>query len=671
MGVTYTIWCLLLLLGGYCSSSSSSTTSSRLSRFQSSLSRQLLLAPLTRGGNLPFRRLCSDASFFGEETQSRHLGANFTMSEMAFARMLFRGDRNVVRKERALLKKHESEQNFGFQIATKSSEEAIRAIALAEEGGATWVDLNCGCPIYEATRRGLGAELLKRPDSLAKLVGMIVANKETDMPFTVKIRLGPSDSKINVERVVEGLVGAGAAAVTIHGRTMTQRYTRPADWGMISKVGKGGYGIPVIGNGDILTHYEAADRLAMEGVDALMVGRGALIKPWIFAEYSAGREFNPTARQRIGLYHRLATNFKEHFGTDDFGKRHSFYFLPWHFSFFCRYRHLPQDIFHDMSRQAPLIQNSRLVDDYLQTHSSRDSLFPDEPLEKLLRCEDTEVHLQIANILWDAHFPEDAVEALESFAVKNENTVLLSSSSASASKPVSFLNPAASWEIGGAGPRGDANTDVTDVETRPVEANVEKKSRRGELSSRWIPLPLEEHLSVLDFRVGRVLETMGHPSAENLSLNRVDLGDLGTRTIVTGRRAVSPGAAQALEGRDVAVLVSLKPRVLYNVTSDGLILFAHDKSDKEDGGAWGAVFVVDGGSPGQRLVFPGVTQSQATAVSTNRAQRAWKAVSEGALRTQKGFVVFSGLAQENPIPLQLTETPGQCCLSKVTEGLVS
>lgn len=637
---------------------------SRLSSFQSSLSRQLLLAPLTRGGNLPFRRLCSEASFFGEETHSRHLGANFTMSEMAFARMLFRGGRGIVRKERALLKKHESEQNFGFQIATKSSEEALRAIALAEEGGATWVDLNCGCPIYEATRRGLGAELLKRPDALTRLVGMIVANKESDMPFTVKIRLGPSDSKVNVERVVEGLVGAGAAAVTIHGRTMTQRYTRPADWDMISKVGKGSsrYGIPIIGNGDILTHYEAADRLAMEGIDALMVGRGALIKPWIFAEYGAGRDLNPTARQRIGLYHRLAANFKDHFGTDDFGKRHAFYFLPWHFGFFCRYRHLPQDVFHDMSRQAPLIQNSRLVDDYLQTHSSRDSLFSDEPLEKLLRCEDTEVHLQIANILWDACCVEDAVEALECFAVKNDGTM---SSSAPASKPVSFLNPAASWEIGGAGPRGDA--DVNAVVTRPVEVDVKKKSRRGELSSRWTPLPPEEHLSVLDFRVGRVLETTGHPAAENLSLNRVDLGDLGTRTIVTGRRAVNPGAAQALEGRDVAVLVSLKPRVLYNVTSDGLILFAHDKTE----GTWGAV-CVQGGSPGQRLVFPGVTQSQVTAVSTNRAQRAWKAVSEGALRTQKGFVVFSGLAPGiTPISLQLTGTDRECCLSNVTEGLVS
>ena len=138
--------------------------------FQASLENQLILAPLTRGGNLPYRRLCADFQ------------ANFTMSEMAFARNLFKGYKPTRRKERALAKRSQHERHFGFQIATKSSDEAIGAAKVAQEEGATWIDLNCGCPIYEATRRGLGAAMLKRPSSLERLVRITAA--ATPLPMT-------------------------------------------------------------------------------------------------------------------------------------------------------------------------------------------------------------------------------------------------------------------------------------------------------------------------------------------------------------------------------------------------------------------------------------------------------------------------------------------------------
>jgi tRNA-dihydrouridine synthase 3 len=179
------------------------------------------------------------------------------MSEMAFARFLFKGYHKAVRKERALAKRGPNEQFFGFQVATKSSDEAIGAAELAMNEGAAWFDLNCGCPIYEASRRGLGAVMLKKPDSLDKLVKLTAASSK--LPMTVKIRLGVSDSKINAHRVVEGLINSGAAAVTIHGRTMEQRYTRPADWDTISEVAKAS-SVPIIGNGDILAWFEAEDR---------------------------------------------------------------------------------------------------------------------------------------------------------------------------------------------------------------------------------------------------------------------------------------------------------------------------------------------------------------------------------------------------------------------------
>jgi tRNA-dihydrouridine synthase 3 len=92
---------------------------------------------------------------------------------------------------------------------------------LAHDAGVTWLDINVGCPIYEASRRGLGAVMLRKPRSLAKLVAGIV--RDSPIPVTVKIRTGETDKKRNVQRVVGLLARTGAAAVTVHGRTMEQR----------------------------------------------------------------------------------------------------------------------------------------------------------------------------------------------------------------------------------------------------------------------------------------------------------------------------------------------------------------------------------------------------------------------------------------------------------------
>ena len=199
--------------------------------------------------------------------------------------------------------------------------------------------------------------------------------------------------------------------------------------------------IPVIGNGDILTWYEAEDRLLSSnmgqphhvdpvtglrsGVAAMMAGRGALIKPWIFKEWADKKSWQPSAQERVGIYWRLAGYFKDHFGSDDFGKRHAFYFLPWHFEFLCRYRPLPETPFRSLSHQAPLIQNSRLVDDTLvsigllsdrNTPLTDRQLPLDSALERLLRCENADCHLAISEALWKAVSVEDAVMAVEALA---------------------------------------------------------------------------------------------------------------------------------------------------------------------------------------------------------------------------------------------------------------
>ena len=195
---------------------------------------QVILAPLTRGNNLPFRRLCAD------------FGAEVTMSEMAFARHMIKGDP----KERTRLRRADNEQIYGVQIATNVIDEGVKAGLMAAEAGADFVDLNCGCPIHEATRRGLGSALLRKPEKLARLVAGIAA--QLPIPLTVKVRTGQSESSMNVDRVVELLRDAGAAAVTVHGRSAVQRYKKPADWGIIQQVA-GTEGMNVIGNGDIRT----------------------------------------------------------------------------------------------------------------------------------------------------------------------------------------------------------------------------------------------------------------------------------------------------------------------------------------------------------------------------------------------------------------------------------
>jgi len=188
---------------------------------------ELLLAPLTKGGNLPFRRLCID------------FGAKVTVGEMAYARFLVKG----AKKERALMNRAFNEQCFGVQVATKQIDEGIRAAEVAAECGAQWIDLNCGCPIYDATRRGLGAKLLKSPRKLGRLVEGIAA--ASPLPLSVKVRTGAGD-KVNLLDNVRALQDAGAAAITVHGRTMDQRYKNAADWDIIAAAAAN-LDIPLIG----------------------------------------------------------------------------------------------------------------------------------------------------------------------------------------------------------------------------------------------------------------------------------------------------------------------------------------------------------------------------------------------------------------------------------------
>jgi tRNA-dihydrouridine synthase 3 len=352
-------------------------------------SDDLLLAPLTKGGNLPFRRLCVE------------LGAVVTCSEMAYAHNLVKG----VGRELALLRHHPSESCFGVQLAAVDPAVAADGTRIAIERGARWVDLNCGCPIHDTVKRGMGARLLQRPEALEAVARAMVA-AAGDVPVTIKIRLGYHEGKENASEVARRVEDSGASALIVHGRTREQRYSRAADWQAIGRI-VAERSIPVAGNGDVLTWFEAERAREVSGVAAIMVARGALIKPWIFREIREKQAWEPTPAERVGLLFRLTGFFREHFGDDDLGHRRTMFFLPWHFGFFCRYAPLPADAWRERSLEHPLMQTRDASPSPGQC---------EDPLEALLADGDTRLHADLAEELWQSTTSDEAVDRFTALA---------------------------------------------------------------------------------------------------------------------------------------------------------------------------------------------------------------------------------------------------------------
>lgn len=139
----------------------------------------------------------------------------------------------------------------------------------------------------------------------------------------------------------------------------------------------------------------------------------ALIKPWCFEEFKLGREFFPTPAERVGIYRRLVSHMKEHFGDDERGKRKSFYFLPWHLGFFSRYRPLPESAYGYLKGQKPLISTRW---DSVACTDVGESLEDLPLLERMLRCQAEEACEPIAHVLWDSEDDRAAIQRLEQLA---------------------------------------------------------------------------------------------------------------------------------------------------------------------------------------------------------------------------------------------------------------
>ena len=281
------------------------------------LTGAIVVAPMTKGSNLPYRRLCVE------------FGARVLVSEMVVARRL----KQKRRSEFALIRRDADEPTFAVQLAGTNAEEMAWAAALAEARGADFVDVNLGCPIDHFTRKGLGAAMARQPRRVARVVEAM--SRAATVPVTVKIRLGWNEKTRNHVEVAKAAVDGGAQAVFVHGRTREARYRSAADWDAIGEVAAA-VPVPVIGNGDILWAHEAEPARARAGCAGVMVGRGALINPFLFRDAREG--WRPlSAEDRLEMYRRYAALGAEHWGEDDYGRARVKDFLAWHVGFWCRF----------------------------------------------------------------------------------------------------------------------------------------------------------------------------------------------------------------------------------------------------------------------------------------------------------------------------------------------
>lgn len=227
----------------------------------------LLLAPMEDVSDPPFRRLC------------KLHGADMLYSEFISSEGLIRD----AIKSRQKLDIFDYERPVGIQIFGGDEEAMALSAKIVATVRPDLVDINFGCPVKKVVSKGAGAGVLKDIDLMVRLTKAVVSS--TDLPVTVKTRLGWDESCINIEEVAERLQDVGISALTIHARTRSQMYKGHSDWSYIAKVKNNPrIHIPIFGNGDIDNPEKALEYRNKYGVDGIMIGRAAIGYPWIFRE---------------------------------------------------------------------------------------------------------------------------------------------------------------------------------------------------------------------------------------------------------------------------------------------------------------------------------------------------------------------------------------------------
>lgn len=231
------------------------------------IKNQVVLAPMAGISNTSFRKIIKE------------MGAGLIYAEMVSDKAIMYGNEKTF----DLLKMDDFERPIAQQIFGSDKESFVKAAKEIEERmHPDIIDINMGCPVPKvAIRAQAGSALLKNPDKIKDIVSAVV--NSVSVPVTVKIRCGWDSKHINAVEVAKVCEEAGAAAITVHGRTRDQGYSGKADWDIIKKV-KQSVNIPVIGNGDVTSCYLAKEMLIQTGCDAVMIGRGVLGNPWLIKQ---------------------------------------------------------------------------------------------------------------------------------------------------------------------------------------------------------------------------------------------------------------------------------------------------------------------------------------------------------------------------------------------------
>ena len=273
------------------------------------------LAPMAGVADRAMREICAN------------FGAGFTVGELTSAKGVIQGDKKSAR----LLECFAGNAVCASQIFGREPYVMADAARVAEELNPDFIDINMGCPAPKVAGHGGGSALMKDLPLAEKIVTEVV--KAVKVPVTVKMRSGWDNDSINAVELALACEAAGAAAITVHGRTRRQMYAPPVNYDIIRDVKKA-VKIPVIGNGDVVDTKSAKFMYEHTGCDYLMVGRGAQGNPFVFSEINAffeGREYTPpTLEQRFNTcMHQieLMLKYKEHRTAILESRKHTAWYL--------------------------------------------------------------------------------------------------------------------------------------------------------------------------------------------------------------------------------------------------------------------------------------------------------------------------------------------------------
>ena len=225
-----------------------------------------VLAPMAGMSDIAFRQLCVDQ------------GCGLVYTELVHSQLLLDGNRRALQHAETT----PTERPVGVQLYGQDPEVLAAAARYVEEHiPCDLIDLNMGCPVPKVVSKGAGAAIMRQPQLVERLVRAVV--DAVDLPVTAKTRSGWTDAEINAVAVGKAVEAGGGAALAVHARTRAQRHEGPVDWDLLAEI-KAALSIPVIGNGGINDAAHALRMREQTGVDAVMVGRGAVGNPWLFGQ---------------------------------------------------------------------------------------------------------------------------------------------------------------------------------------------------------------------------------------------------------------------------------------------------------------------------------------------------------------------------------------------------